>query len=61
MSAQMGKPKTRQLVAKIYRRAIADEAEVMSWIWPSACEHIKKCSGRAGIPAKLRRVAKEFH
>lgn len=49
-SAQMDKPVTRQFVERIYQKAIADEAEIISRMWPSAGEQ-RSAVAELGFPA----------
>lgn len=41
---------TRRLVEKIYEKAIADEAEVISQMWPSAAEQKRNAVAALGFP-----------
>jgi hypothetical protein len=46
----MDKPVTRQLVEKIYQKAIADETEIISRMWPSAGEQKRSAVADLGFP-----------
>jgi hypothetical protein len=50
ISAQMDKPVTRQLVEKIYQKAITDGAEIISRMWPSAVEQKRSAVAELGFP-----------